>query len=194
MNKLTWISLLVFLYCAASLVQGHSGYQQPYETTSYTQQPTIYPWIEPCSTVCAGCVFCYEVYHFYYPFGLDMLYCNNFGKHCPMTSNSYLSHSAYSRGYQSASYGSSSYEYSSPSSGETSYYPAPQNYEYPAWYIECYQYCFDCLLCYMEYGFYYRVSSINYNNGYGEQATPSTYSTYSPYMSSYSMYPSTSSY
>ncbi|GJQ09028.1 hypothetical protein GpartN1_g5336.t1 [Galdieria partita] len=189
-GKSTFLSCLI-LASFALLTYAHDGYQQPYTTTSYTQQPTIYPWIEPCSTACAGCIFCYQVYHFYYPFGLDMLYCNNFGKYCPMksSSNSYMSYSAYSRGYQ-ATYSSYSYlpSYSPSQYGETtSSYPV--NYEYPEWYIECYQYCFDCLLCYMEYGFYYKVASINYNNGYGQSTYP-TYSS-SPYMSpSYSMYPS----
>ncbi|KAK4523237.1 hypothetical protein GAYE_PCTG44G1130 [Galdieria yellowstonensis] len=189
-EKSTYLSCLL-LVSFALLTFAHDGYQQPYApSSSYYQQPITYPWIEPCSTACAGCVFCYEVYHFYYPFGLDMLYCNNFGKYCPTTSsNSYMSYSAYSRGYQ-ASYSPSTYlpSYSPSQYGETTYYHPPQ-YQYPEWYIECYQYCFDCLFCYMEYGFYYRVASINYDNGYGQNS----YSTYSssPYMSSsYSMYPS----
>lgn len=61
-GKFSYLSF-VLLASFAVLTLAHDGYQQPYASTSntYTQQPTTYPWIEPCSTACAGCVFCYEV-------------------------------------------------------------------------------------------------------------------------------------
>ncbi|GJQ12008.1 hypothetical protein GpartN1_g3799.t1 [Galdieria partita] len=202
MNKLTLTSILllgIVVYAVAgpfkdstiaSKVRGYSSsyspvysspmYSSPYESSYPTY--TTYPWMEPCAEACAGCLYCYQQYNFYYPYGLDILYCNNFDKYCP---SGYVrptpyQYSSYSRGaYSSTSAPMYSSSYST--NTYTSYETPPMTYYYPEWYLECYQWCFECLLCNLEYGFYYI-----------QEPTPTPY--YPSYSSSYPMYSSYSGY
>ncbi|EME27069.1 hypothetical protein Gasu2_53630 [Galdieria sulphuraria] len=223
MNKVSLVSFLLFgvvIYAVAgplkdsniaSKVRGYSSayspvysspmYSTPYESPSYPSY-TTYPWIEPCAEACAGCLYCYQQYNFYYPYGLDILYCNNFDKYCPsgyVRPTPYQS-SSYSRGayssssssyatptYSSSSYSTPMYTSSYSTNTYTSYETPPMTYYYPEWYLECYQWCFECLLCNLEYGFYYiqEPTPTPYYPSYS-----SSYPMYSSSYSSYSSYPS----
>ncbi|GJQ09629.1 hypothetical protein GpartN1_g5887.t1 [Galdieria partita] len=215
MNKVSLVSFLLFgvvIYAVAgplknseiaSKVRGYSSayspaysspmYSSPYEP-SYSPTYTTYPWIQPCAQACAGCLYCYQQYNFYYPYGLDILYCNNFDKYCPSgyvrptpyqyssySRGAYSSSSSYATPTYSSSYSTPMYTSSYSTNTYTSYETPPMTYYYPEWYLECYQWCFECLLCNLEYGFYYI-----------QEPTPSPY--YPSYSSSYPMYSSSSSY
>ncbi|GJD09886.1 hypothetical protein Gasu2_41090 [Galdieria sulphuraria] len=197
MNKWTLVSVLLL----ASKVRGYSSayspvyststYSTPYETTSSYPTYTTYPWIQPCAEACAGCLYCYQEYNFYYPYGLDILYCNNFDKYCP---SGYVrptpyEYSSYSRGaYNSASsYATPTYTSSYSTNTYKSYETPPMTYYYPEWYLECYQWCFECLLCNLEYGFYYiqePTPTPYYSSSYPMYSSYSSYSTYPTYTTS----------
>ncbi|KAK4523176.1 hypothetical protein GAYE_PCTG44G1068 [Galdieria yellowstonensis] len=180
-------------------------YSSPYQS-SYSPTYTTYPWIQPCAQACAGCLYCYQQYNFYYPYGLDILYCNNFDKYCPSgyvrptpyqyssySRGAYTSSSSYATPTYSSSYSTPMYSSSYATNTYTSYEAPPMTYYYPEWYLECYQWCFECLLCNLEYGFYYiqEPTPTPYYPSYS-----SSYPMYSSSYSSYSSYPSytTSSY
>ncbi|KAK4522456.1 hypothetical protein GAYE_SCF06G2759 [Galdieria yellowstonensis] len=172
----------------ASKVRGYSSaytptYSSPYEASYPTY--TTYPWIKPCAEACAGCLYCYQQYNFYYPYGLDILYCNNFDKYCPAgyVRPSPYEYSSYSRGpyTSSSSYATPTYSTTYSPISYATYEAPPMTYYYPEWYLECYQWCFECLLCNLEYGFYYI-----------QEPTPTPY--YPSYSSSYPMYSSYYSY
>jgi hypothetical protein len=127
----------------------------PTSTPSYKE----YEYLPLCALVCEDCLQCYRQYEFIYPWGLDILYCKNYGKYCSSAKTS-----DYSRGMYSMS---QAYSTVSP----MQYPQPPLTYTYPPWYVDCHITCFDCLLCLWEFGFIYespkQITDEYQNYGYG---------------------------